>query len=281
MTIPTHMWEAISHPVSRPVRTNRLASLAATGTFLDHLPCTSRETLEWSARPQASDIGITFQLLTLRTIDGARALEPKLDIPVPPGTDPAERFLLSGSRLLDATREIIVQTAPDGHAHEREVFVGADSPAARVEITELVSLQRFWGAAANGLMPGDRTACRIRPGVVLLGALLVRAASLGALATLFWALDKASAHGMPSTAHSRGACQLDVLAVAGGGNGELPDLASIIHSQESGCPARDVAAHAGRSWAWAPYRLEGRDARRATSQLARMSPLSFFADPQA
>lgn len=278
MAFPTHMRETTDHPPSRQFRTNRLASLAATGTFLDHLPCTSRETLASPSHVQASDIGVTFQLLTLRGIDGARALEPKLDIPVAPGTDPAERFLLSGTRLLDATCETIVAGGPDGEAQAAELFAHADVPRARVEITELVSLQRFWGSAANGLIPGDRTSCWIRPGVVLLGALLVRDASLGSLATLFWALDRAAANGLPSVGHSRGACQLDVLAVAGGSLGELPGLASIIHSQATSCPARDIAAHAGRAWAWAPYRLEGRDARRAASQLARVSPLSCFAD---
>lgn len=272
------MWDTTLRPTTRQIRTSRLASLAATGTFLDHLPCTSQSERDSSARPCASDIGITFQLLTLRAIDGERALEPNLDIPVSPCTDPAERFLLAGRRLLDATREIIVAGGGAGHDRGEELFTSADPSSARVEITELVSLQRRWGAASNGLAVGDRRACRIRPGVVLLGALLLRSASLASLATLFAALDKAATRGLPSAGHSPGACQLDVLAVAGGALGELPGLASIIHSQGTGCPMGTATVHADDSWARAPYRLEGRDARRAASQLVRMSTLSFHAE---
>ena len=278
MTSPTHMRETTFHRASHQLRTSRLASLAATGTFLDHLPCTSRTAPDSPARCRASDIGITFQLLTLRAIDGERALEPKLGIPVPPGTDPAERFLLSGHRLLEATHEIIVAGGPDGKRRAEQLLPHADATRARVEITELISLQRRWGAASNGLAMGDRAACRIRPGVVLLGALLVRSASLSSLATLFAALDRAAAHGLPSVGHSRGACQFDVLSVAGGTLAELPGLTSLIRSQDMACPPSATAATAEDAWARAAYRLEGRDARRAASQLARMSSFNFQSD---
>jgi len=281
MTFPTVLWDTAVHPASRQQRTCRLASLAATGTFLDHLPCTPHTARDASARPHASDIGITFQLLTLRAIDGERALEPTLDIPVAPGSDPAERFLLPGSRLLAATREIIVASGPDGQGQADEIFANADATRARVDITELVSLQRRWGAASNGLTVEDRRFCQIRPGVVLLGALLVRRASLDSLATLLAALDRAATRGLPSVGHSPGACQLDVLAVAGGTLGDLPGLASIVQSQGTGYPMGAATAHADDSWARAPYRLEGRDARRAASQLARMSPLNFHTDRPA
>jgi hypothetical protein len=272
------MRETIFRPASHPLRTSRLASLAATGTFLDHLPCTPRARRADSARRHVADIGITFQLLTLRAVDGERALEPRLSSPVSPGTDPAERFLLSGSRLLEATRETIISSGKDGRARAEALFANAAASCARDEITELVSLQRRWGAASNGLAVGDRTACRIRAGVVLLGALLMRSASLDSLATLFAALDSATARGLPSIAHSPGECQLDILAIAGGALDELPALTSIIHGQGTGCPAGAATVQEDDAWTRAPYRLEGRNARRAASQLARFSPLSRHAE---
>ena len=275
MTLPSPMRETTFRPPSTRTCTSRIASLAATGTFLDHLPCSADPEGGSTGRLGISDVGITIQLLTLRAIDGERALETELGLPVAPDTDPAERFLLSGSRLLEATRESILASGPDGVRLDEELFGSSDDRVARVESTELVSLQRRWGAAANGLASGTRTGCRIRAGVVLLGALSVRSANLHSLATLFTALDSAAARGLPAVGHGLGACQLDVLALVGGTLENLPSLASIVHGQENRLPARAVAPSPHDSWGQVPYRLEGRDARRAASQIARVSPLSF------
>ena len=269
------MRETTFHPPSHQMRASRLASLAATGTFLDHLPCTAQPASSSPTRLRTSDVGVTIQLLTLRAIDGQRALETKLGIPVVPGTDPAERFLLPGSRLVEATRESILASGPDGARLDEELFGSAGDVGPRVEISELVSLQRRWGAASNGMTPGTRTNCRIKPGVVLLGALRVRSANLTSLATLFAALDRAAAHGLPSIGHPLGACQLDVLALVGGTLDHLPSVSSIVHGQENRFWASATIAPEHASWARAPYRLEGRDARRAASQIARVSPLNF------
>ena len=127
------------------------------------------------------------------------------------------------------------------------------------------------GAAANGMAAGSRTASGIRPGVVLLGALCVRSADLASLGTLFTALDRAAAHGLPSFGHPPGACQLDVLAIVGGTLEQLPSVASIVQGQEHRSWAH-AASPAHDSWWQAPYQLAGRDARRAASRIARESP---------
>jgi hypothetical protein len=258
----------------RPSSTGTLTSLATTATFLDHLPFAA-ECPRVPSSIGVVEVGAIIQLLTLRTIDGKRALEPNLGITVAEGRAPAERFIIDGEVLSEATRSIIMGVGPEGEHLQRELFGDDSSGPPRVEITDLVSLQRRWGAASNGMAAGSPMPCRVKPGVVLLGALRIRCPDLRSLALLFSALDRAAARGLPCADERLGQCQLDVLSIVGGAASSVPSFASILQGYESRFLLNPITASVAEPWRRAPFRLDGRDARRAASQVARISPLEL------
>lgn len=262
-----------------PVASERVivprAAPTATRTFLDHLPWDAK-TFGPAMPPRLPEVGFIIQLLVLRGCDGERALETELGIPVPPRTDPAERFLLSGKRLLEAARASFAAGAP--HGLESDLFRSVDGSAPRVEIGDFVSLQRRWSAASNAMRATTRTRCTLRPGVVLLGALRVRSPDLASLATLLGALDRTAADGLTATDEATtGVCQLDVLAVLGGVLDALPTPASLVHTYGNSVWTGTDTPSSAIPWAEARCRLDGRAARRAASLVTRHSPLAPYA----
>lgn len=256
----------------RPSSADRLASLAATGTFLDRLPLAAGATRGASAPDGFGEVGAIIQLLTLRTIDGRRALEPELGITPAAEQAPAERFLVDGTVLAEAARATILGLWPDGERLQHTLFGRDPDGRPRVELTDLVSLQRRWGAASNGMAAGTPIPCRVRPGVVLLGALRIHTPDLRSLALLFSALDRAATRGLPGADQRHGPCQLDVLSIVGGAGGPLPTLASILQGYESRFLIYPVTTSADEPWPRSRFRLDGRHARSAASQIARLSP---------
>ncbi len=251
--------------------------LSATGTFLDNLPFVFGNA-RGAAAAGVAEVGAIIQLLTLRTIDGARVLEPGLGIPVADGGAPAERFVLDGDILAAATRSTLMDAGPEGARLQRELFGQHDGEPPRIELTGLISLQRRWGAASNGMASAGPVSCRIKPGVVLLGAVRVSSPDARSLALLFSALDRAATRGLPSAEHGRGPCQLDVLSIVGGALDPLPSAAALVQSYESRFLLHPATACAAEPWPHARFRLDGRSARRAASQIARLSPLDRATD---
>ncbi|HEX6600822.1 MAG TPA: hypothetical protein VF034_16020 [Gemmatimonadaceae bacterium] len=268
MSTRYHLRETTFRP--RPAGT--LTSLAATGTFLDRLPCSADADRTTPPPPELAELGVIIQLLTLRTIDGRRALEPELGIIPAADQAPAERFLVDGSVLAQAVRSTILGLGSHGERLQRGLF-GPDSRGLpRVEITDLISLQRRWGAASNGMAAGTPVPCRVRAGVVLLGALRIHAPDLRSLALLFSALDRAATRGLPGAEQRPGPCQLDVLSIVGGAGGDLPSPAAILQGYESRFLVHPVTTSVAEPWPRARLRLDGRHARSAASQVARLSP---------
>lgn len=256
----------------RPTSAGTLGSLAATGTFLDRLPVAAAAPGGALDGNRVEEVGAIIQLLTLRTVDGRRALEPELGITPAADQTPAERFVVDGTVLSDAARSTIMELGSEGEQLQHSLFGRDPDGRPRVELTDLVSLQRRWGAASNGMAAGTPVACRVRPGVVLLGALRIHSPDLRALALLFSALDRAATRGLPATDHRPGPCQLDVLSIVGGAAGALPTLASILQGYESRFLIHPVTTSAAEPWPRARFRLDGRHARSAASQIARLSP---------